>query len=62
MVSTISIFQANLQHSIAASGILTRTIGARGIDLALIQKSWYRDGCQWLGYSRIYPVLCERKG
>ena len=45
MVSTISFIQANLQHSIAASGILTRTVGARGIDLALIQEPWYRDGC-----------------
>ena len=35
MVSTISFIQANLQHIIAASGILTRTVGARGIDLAL---------------------------
>ena len=45
IVSTISFVQANLQHSIAASGILTRTVGARGIDLSLIQEPWYRDGC-----------------
>ena len=45
MVSTISFVQANLQHSIAASCIITRTVGARGIDLALIQEPWYRDGC-----------------
>ena len=45
MVSTISLGQTNLQHSIAASGILPRTVGARRIDLALIQKTWYRDGC-----------------
>ena len=45
MVSTISFVQANLQHGIAASGILTRPVGARGIDLALIQKPWYLDGC-----------------
>ena len=45
MVSTISLVQINLQHSIAASGILTRTVGDRRIDLALIQKPWYRDGC-----------------
>jgi len=45
MVSTISFIQANLQHSIAASSILTRTVGVKGIDLALIQEPWYRDDC-----------------
>jgi len=30
MVSTISFVQANLQHSIAASDILTRPVGAMG--------------------------------
>jgi hypothetical protein len=29
--------QANLQHSIAASRILTRTVGVKVIDIALIQ-------------------------
>ena len=29
MVSTISFIQANLQHSIAASRILTRTVGVK---------------------------------
>jgi len=38
MVSTISFIQANLQHSIAASGILTRTVGIKEIDLALVQE------------------------
>ena len=33
MVSTISLIQANLQHSIAASSILTRTVGIKGIRL-----------------------------
>jgi hypothetical protein len=37
MVSTISFIQANLQHSIVASRILTRTVGVKGIDMALIQ-------------------------
>jgi len=37
MVSTISFIQANLQHRIAASRILTRTEGIKGIDMALIQ-------------------------
>jgi len=45
MVSTISFIQANLQHSIAASSILTRTVGIRGICLALIQEPWYWDDC-----------------
>ena len=45
MVSTISFIQANLQHSIAASRILTRTVSFKGIDMALIQELWYRNGC-----------------
>jgi hypothetical protein len=45
MVSTISFIQANLQRSLAASGILTRVIGAKGIDLALIQEPSYWDDC-----------------
>jgi hypothetical protein len=45
MVSTISFIQANLQHSIAASGIFTRTVGVKEVGLALIQEPWYRDGC-----------------
>jgi hypothetical protein len=44
-MSTISFIQANLQHSIAASSILTRTVGVKGIDMALIQEPWYREGC-----------------
>jgi hypothetical protein len=45
MVSTISFIQANLQHSIAASSILTRTVGVKGVDVALIQEPWYHKGC-----------------
>jgi len=45
MVSTITFLQANLQHSIAASGILTRTVGVAGVDMALMQETRYRDGC-----------------
>jgi hypothetical protein len=45
MVSTISFKQANLQHSIAATGILTRTVGVNGIDMAMIQEPWYRNDC-----------------
>jgi hypothetical protein len=55
MASTISFIRANLQHSIAASRILTRTVGVKGIDEALIQEPWYRGGCIWgfniTGYS-----------
>jgi len=42
-VSVISFIQANLQHSIAASGILTRTVSVKGIDMALAQEPWYRE-------------------
>ena len=44
MVSTISFIQANLQHSIAASRILSRAVSVIGIDMALIQESWFREG------------------
>ena len=44
-LSTISFIQANLQHSTAASGILTRTVGVKGIDMALVQEAWYREDC-----------------
>jgi len=45
MVSTISFIQANLQHSIAASGILTRTVSVEAVEVALVQEPWYREGC-----------------
>jgi hypothetical protein len=55
MVSTISFIQSNLQHRIAASSILTRTVDVKGIDLMLIQEPWYRDdrvsGLNFPGYS-----------
>ena len=44
-MNIISFIQANLQYSIAASGIFTRTVGVKGIDIALIQEPWYRDHC-----------------
>jgi len=34
MVSTIAFIQANQQHSIAASRIITRTVSVKGIDMA----------------------------
>jgi hypothetical protein len=45
MVGTISFIQANMQNIIAASRILTGTVGGKRIDMALIQEPWYRDGC-----------------
>ena len=41
MVSTISFIQANLQNSIAAPRVLTRTVVVKGIDMAIIQELWY---------------------
>ena len=43
IVSTISFLQENLQHCIAASGIITRTVSVKGMDMALIQELWYRE-------------------
>jgi hypothetical protein len=45
MVRTVSFIQANLQHSIAASGIIARTVGSKAIDMALIQEPWYCEDC-----------------
>ena len=45
MVSTICFIQVNLQHSIAASGILARTVGVKEIDTALVQEPRYRKDC-----------------
>ena len=45
MVSTISFIQANLQHSTAVSGVLSRTVGNRGIHMALVQEPWYCEDC-----------------
>jgi len=33
-----------MQHSIAASRVLSRTVSVKGIDMALIQEPWYREG------------------
>jgi hypothetical protein len=44
MVSTISFIQANLQHNIAASRVLSRMVGVKGIDMAVIQEPWHREG------------------
>ena len=45
MVSTISFIQANLQHNIAASRVFSRTAAVKGIDMALMQEPWVREGC-----------------
>ena len=44
VVNTISFIQVNLQHSIAASRVLFRAVSVKGIDMALIQEPWYREG------------------
>jgi len=44
-VSTISFVHANLQHSIAVSRVISRTVCVKGIYVALIQESWYREDC-----------------
>jgi hypothetical protein len=61
MVSTtISFIQANLQHSIAASKILSRTVAVKGIDLALIQEPWVREG-RIMGLNiQGYTLFCAR--
>ena len=41
MVSIISFIKANLQHSSAASRILTRTVSIKGIDMVLIEEPLY---------------------
>ena len=42
MVCTICFIQANLQHSIAASRVISRTARVKGIDVAEIQEPWHR--------------------
>jgi len=44
MVSTISFIQTKLQHRIAVSRVLTRTAVDKGIDKALKEEAWYREG------------------
>jgi hypothetical protein len=58
MVSIISFIQANLQHSIAASRIFTRTVGIKGTDMALIQEPWYHDECIRGLYIPGYNLYC----
>jgi hypothetical protein len=44
MVSAMSFIQTNLQHSISASRVITRTVSIKEINMALIQEPWYREG------------------
>jgi hypothetical protein len=44
MVSSISFVQAKIQHSIAASSVLSRTVAVKGINIVLIQKPLIREG------------------
>jgi len=45
MVSTTSFIQANLQHSTAASRVISRTVCIQGIDVTLTQEPWYCESC-----------------
>jgi hypothetical protein len=44
MVCSTSFIKAILQHNIAASRVLSRTVSLKGIDMALIQEPWYCEG------------------
>jgi hypothetical protein len=45
MMITISFIQANLQHNMAISWILSRTAVIKRIDTTLIQEKWCCEGC-----------------
>jgi len=45
MVSPISFIQADLQHNMAVSRILSRTATVKGIDTKLIQDKWCHEVC-----------------
>jgi hypothetical protein len=64
IVSTILIIQANLQHGIAASRILSRTVSVKGIDMALIQEPWYHEdrirGLNIPGYTLFFAGGIDR--
>ena len=64
MVSTISFTEANLQHSIAASRVLTRTVVVKGIYMAIIWEPWYHKdrimGLNIPGYTLFYASRIER--
>ena len=62
MLSTVSFIQANLQHSIVVSVFISMTLCVQGIDVALIEEPWYREGCQGPKCPGIHPVLCGWDG
>jgi hypothetical protein len=45
MVSKVSFIQANLQHNISASRIITRTGSVKRIHMTQIQKPWHCEDC-----------------
>jgi len=62
MMSTISFIQANLQHRTAVSGIFTRTVGVKEIDVALVQELWYhKDYIRGLIFQDIPCILREER-
>jgi hypothetical protein len=62
-MSIISFIQANLEHSIATSRRIARTISVKEIDMALVQEPWYREDCiMGLNISGYTPILCGRNG
>ena len=58
MVSTTSFIQANVQHSIAASRVLSGTVAVKGIDLALLQEPWVCEGCIMGLNIQAYTLFC----
>jgi hypothetical protein len=64
-VSSVSFLQANLQHSIAASSVLSRTMVVKGIHMALIQEPWIREGrimgLNIPGYTRFCGSRTDRR-
>jgi hypothetical protein len=64
MVSATPFIQANLQHSIAASQVLTITVVVEGTYMALIQELWYREvhimGLNTAGYTLFYSSGIDR--
>jgi len=43
MVSAKPFIQASLQHGIAASRIIARTVSVKETDMVLLRESWYRE-------------------
>jgi hypothetical protein len=64
VVCTTSFIQANLQHNIAASRVLSRTVSVKGMDMVVIQKPWYCEGrimdLSILGYTLFFAGRIDR--